>query len=108
MFVATLIFGLLYVLFILPQQRRVKAHQQTVARLEEGDEVVMTAGIYGRIVRLGPEDLDLEVAPGVELKFARQAVLRRVEHAVDIEAETDNNADAVQRGDDLSSGSSGQ
>ena len=49
-------FGLLYVLFILPQQRRVRAHQQVVAGLEEGDEVVLTAGIYGRITRLGPEE----------------------------------------------------
>jgi preprotein translocase subunit YajC len=80
--VLTLSFGLLWVLFLLPQQRRVRAHQQLVATLEEGDEVVLSAGIFGRITRLGPEDLDLEVAPGVELRVARQAVLRRVEHAV--------------------------
>jgi preprotein translocase subunit YajC len=67
------------VFFILPQQRRVRAHHQLVAGLQEGDEVVLTAGIYGRIIELGGEDLSLEVAPGVELRVARQAVLRRVE-----------------------------
>jgi preprotein translocase subunit YajC len=82
--VVALSFGLLWVLFLLPQQRRVRAHQQLVAALEEGDEVVLSAGIFGRITRLGPEDMDLQVAPGVELRVARQAVLRRVEDATEL------------------------
>ncbi|HEX5366313.1 MAG TPA: preprotein translocase subunit YajC [Acidimicrobiales bacterium] len=76
-------FALLWVLFILPQQRRVRGHQALVAALRPGDEVVLTAGIYGRIVDLGPEDMSVEVAPGVRLRVARQAVLRRLEDAVD-------------------------
>jgi len=79
--VLAITFALLWVLFILPQQRRVRAHQQLVSGLDEGDEVVLTAGIYGRITALGPEELSLEVAPGIELRVARQAVLRRVETA---------------------------
>ncbi len=74
-------FVLLWVLFILPQQRRVRAHQALVASVQPGDEVVLSAGIYGRIVDLGPEEMTLAVAPGVELRVARQAVLRRVEDA---------------------------
>jgi len=76
-------FVLLWVLFILPQQRRVRAHQALVASLEPGDEVVLTAGIFGRIVDLDVEELSLEVAPGVELRVARQAVLRKVEDAIE-------------------------
>jgi len=79
--VLAITFALLWVLFILPQQRRVRAHQQLVSGLDEGDEVVLTAGIYGRITELGPEELSLEVAPGVELRVARQAVLRRIQTA---------------------------
>jgi preprotein translocase subunit YajC len=79
--VLTLSFGLLWVLFLLPQKRQVRAHQQLVADLNEGDEVVLTAGIHGRITHLGTEDARLEVAPGGELHIARQAVLRRVEAA---------------------------
>lgn len=75
--VAAVSLVLLWALFIYPQQRRVRAHHQLVAALEEGDEVVLSAGIYGRIVRLGDDELTLEVAPGVELRVARQAVLRR-------------------------------
>ena len=79
--VLAITFALLWVLFILPQQRRVRAHQQLVSGLHEGDEVVLTAGIYGRITELGPEEMSLEVAPGVEMRVARQAVLRRIETA---------------------------
>jgi preprotein translocase subunit YajC len=74
-------FVLLWVLFILPQQRRVRAHQALVASVEPGDEVVLSAGIYGRVVELSADELTLAVAPGVELRVARQAVLRRVEDA---------------------------
>jgi preprotein translocase subunit YajC len=79
--VVAVTFVLLWVFFILPQQRRVRAHQALVASIETGDRVVLSAGIYGRIVELGPEDLTLEVAPGVELRVARQAVLRLIEDA---------------------------
>ncbi|MFP3899625.1 MAG: preprotein translocase subunit YajC [Acidimicrobiia bacterium] len=72
-------FLLLWFVFIRPQQRRVREHQRLVASLQVGDEVVLTAGIFGRITALGAEEVDLEVSPGVELRVARQAVLRKVE-----------------------------
>jgi preprotein translocase subunit YajC len=81
-------FVLLWAMFIRPQQRRLREHRMVVASLDVGDEVVLSAGIYGRIVKLGPEELTLEVAPGVELRVARQAVLRRVES---LGAETTDN-----------------
>jgi preprotein translocase subunit YajC len=81
-------FVLLWVLFILPQQRRVRAHQALVASIQPGDQVILSAGIYGRIVALGPEEMTLEVAPGVELRVARQAVLRVVEDVTAIDADT--------------------
>jgi preprotein translocase subunit YajC len=78
-FVAAVPLVLLWALFIYPQQKRVRAHQQLVASLAEGDEVVLSAGIHGRIVELGADELRLEVAPGVTIRVARQAVLRRAE-----------------------------
>ena len=82
LFILAVTFALLWVIFILPQQRRVRAHQALVASVQPGDQVILSAGIYGRIVDLGPEDLTLEIAPGVEIRAARQAVLRLVEDGV--------------------------
>jgi preprotein translocase subunit YajC len=97
-------FVLLWVLFILPQQRRVRAHQALVASLEPGDEVVLSAGIHGRIADLGPEELMLEVAPGVELRVARQAVLRLVEHATPADDDTDGVDRDANGAEDASAG----
>ncbi|HEY8543564.1 MAG TPA: preprotein translocase subunit YajC [Acidimicrobiales bacterium] len=88
-------FGLMWVLFLLPQQRRVKAHQQLVASLEEGDDVVLTAGIFGRITDLGPEEMLVEVAPSVEIRVARMAVLRRVDDATSSTSSTSSRSSLV-------------
>lgn len=71
-------FGLVWALFILPQQRRIREHQAVVASLEVGDEVMTTAGIYGTVVALDDQVVTLEVAPGTALRVARGAVGHRV------------------------------
>jgi preprotein translocase subunit YajC len=58
--------------------------QRLVATLEVGDDVVTGGGIYGRITRVHGEEVQLEVAPGVELRMARAAVLRRVGETADV------------------------
>jgi preprotein translocase subunit YajC len=68
----------MYFLVIRPQQQRIRAQQALVAALQVGDEVVSSAGIYGRIVSLTDEIAMLEVADGVELRIARGAIARRI------------------------------
>jgi preprotein translocase subunit YajC len=71
-------FGLMWVLLILPQQRRMKAHQAVVASLQVGDEVVTAGGVYGTITSVDEETLAVEVAPGVVLRVLRSAVSQRI------------------------------
>lgn len=71
-------FLLMWVLFIRPQQRRLRAHQALVARLEVGDEVMTTSGLYGTVTALDDEVAHLEVAPGTVVRLARGAVARRL------------------------------
>lgn len=66
--------ALLWVLFIVPQQRRVRAHQAFVAALEVGDEVITTAGVFGTITAVDDDTVRLRVADGVELTMARMAI----------------------------------
>ena len=73
-------FLLMWVLFILPQQRRLRAHQAVVRSLQVGDEVMTTAGLYGTITELD-DDADvvhLEIAEGTVVRLARGAVANRV------------------------------
>lgn len=71
-------FVLMWVLFILPQQRRVKAHQAMLTRLEVGDEVMTTTGMYGTLTELDDQDVRVEIAPGTVVRLARGAVARRL------------------------------
>ena len=71
-------FGLMWVLLILPQQRRMKAHQAVVASLQVGDEVLTAGGVYGTITSVDDETLAVEVAPGVVLRVLRSAVSSRI------------------------------
>jgi preprotein translocase subunit YajC len=46
--------------------------------LAPGDEVMMGAGIFGTVTSADDDTLHLEVSPGVVLRVARGAVVRRV------------------------------
>ena len=64
-----------YFLMMRPQQRRRKQMMQVSNELQPGQRVRTTAGIYGTIVAVDGQDLDLEIAPGVEVRIMRRAIM---------------------------------
>ena len=56
------------------QQRRVAELQ---AELAVGDEVIISAGIFGTVVSIQDDRVQLEIAPGTVVTAARQVVIRR-------------------------------
>jgi preprotein translocase subunit YajC len=87
---ANLIFlGFLIVIFyfmlIRPQMRRVEQHRRLISSIGVGDEIVTIGGIYGRVGRMGDEDIDLEVSPGTTIRIVKSAIARRVTQDVDDE-----------------------
>jgi preprotein translocase subunit YajC len=85
-----LIFGLMYVLMIRPQQRKVKEQQALVLSISAGDEVVLNSGIFGVVKEVDGGDenvLWIEVYSGVELKVLRSAVDRRFNEATAVDEE---------------------
>jgi preprotein translocase subunit YajC len=63
-----------YFFFFRPRQQRAKAQAAKGKSFGIGDEVMSVGGIYGRVVGLGDESVDVEVAPGVVLTFLNRAV----------------------------------
>jgi preprotein translocase subunit YajC len=63
-----------YLLLWRPQQRRMAMVRALQSQLRQGDEVLTTSGIYARVVRLGDDDAELEVAPGTVIHVARGAI----------------------------------
>lgn len=67
-----------YFLLIRPQVKRQKEQQQLMASLAVGDRVVTIGGMYGTIVELGEDTVDLKIAEGVVVTYARSAIARKV------------------------------
>lgn len=62
------------------QQRKVEQLQR---ELQVGDEVVLSAGIFGTVRSLTDARVDIEIASGVVITVARQVVVRRVQDLSD-------------------------
>jgi preprotein translocase subunit YajC len=69
------IFIAFYFLMIRPQQRRrqqAMSQQNTVA---PGARVRTTAGMYATVVAVDGDDVVLEVAPGIEVRYMKRAIM---------------------------------
>ena len=66
--------AIFYLVLVRPQQKRVKKHQQVIASLKPGDEVVTIGGLYGYVREVDDAVVHLEVASGTVLRYARSAV----------------------------------
>jgi preprotein translocase subunit YajC len=69
-----LIMVIFYFLMILPAQRRQKKVTEMLKALKTGDKVITNGGIYGTIVGLEEEAVQLRVAEQVKMKVARSAI----------------------------------
>ena len=65
-------------LFVVLPRRRIRAVEALQSQLSEGDEIMPTGGMFGRISRLEHDTFELEIAPGTVVRFARGAVGRRI------------------------------
>nr|MBZ4194458.1 preprotein translocase subunit YajC [Candidatus Contendobacter sp.] len=61
-------------LLIRPQTKRAKEHKQMVETLKKGDEVVTGGGVLGRIIEIGENFIQVEIAESVQIKVQKQAV----------------------------------
>lgn len=65
-----------YLLILRPARSRQKEVQQIQSALSAGSRVMLASGIYGTVVTLGDDTIELEIAPGTTVTAARQAVAR--------------------------------
>ena len=71
-----LMFVVLYFVMIRPQMKKQKEHRTMMDALSKGDEVVTVGGVLGKIAKLNENNLNLEVANGVEIQLQRSAVVQ--------------------------------
>lgn len=70
-----LFFVVLYVLMILPNQRKQKKWQEMLSHLKSGDRVTTNGGIRGTILTVKDDAVILRIQPdGVKLEFVKNAI----------------------------------
>src|SRR6476659_9545004 len=69
-----LIFVIFYILMIRPQQKRVKEHQDAIAAVKKGDEVITGGGIRGRVTKVSDDEAEVEIAPGVRVRVVKNTL----------------------------------
>lgn len=69
-----LIFGIFYVVLMLPMQRQRKALAQMIANLKKGDKVITNGGLYGDVVSVDTQTVILRIADNVRVKVAKSAI----------------------------------
>jgi preprotein translocase subunit YajC len=69
-----LIMVIFYFLMIMPAQRRQKKVNEMLKNLKNGDKVITNGGIYGTIVGLEGDAIQLRIADQVKIKVSRSAV----------------------------------
>jgi preprotein translocase subunit YajC len=69
-----LIMVIFYFLMIMPAQRRQKKVTQMLNELKTGDKVITNGGIYGTIVGLEGDAVQLRIAEQVKIKISRSAI----------------------------------
>jgi preprotein translocase subunit YajC len=73
-----LLFVVMYFLMIRPQQKRRREAQDMQSSLGLGDEIVTIGGLHATVVSVDDDVVTVEIAPGVNVRFARPAIARVV------------------------------
>lgn len=78
-----LIFGIFYVLVILPQKRQQQQLKEMIAALKIGDEVVTNGGIIGKIIEIRETSFIIRSADKSNMEIGKAAVVgKRAEDEV--------------------------
>jgi preprotein translocase subunit YajC len=59
---------------IRPQRKRQKEQQKMMSELQKGDDVITTAGIYGRIESIDDSSIVIKLESGGTMRVVRNAV----------------------------------
>jgi preprotein translocase subunit YajC len=68
------ILAIFYLIVFLPARRRQKKLQEMIDNLKAGDKVITSGGIYGTIVGLKADRIQLRIAENVKIELSRNAV----------------------------------
>jgi preprotein translocase subunit YajC len=69
-----LVLVIFYLLIIMPQRKKQKKHMEMVDQLKPGDRVITTAGIFGTVMDVRKDLIDLKISSSTNIKITKSAI----------------------------------
>jgi preprotein translocase subunit YajC len=73
------IFGVFYLIVIRPMRKKQQEMESMLSELKNGDRVLTSGGIYGTVVGVNGDRIQLRVAEHVKIQVAKSAITQLVE-----------------------------
>ena len=77
-----LLFGfmiLIYFLMIRPENKRRKTHQDMLASLDVGEEIVTAGGILGKVTKINDQYIELSISDSTKIKIQKTSISAQTE-----------------------------
>lgn len=69
-----LVFVIFYLLIIMPSRKKQKKHQEMVNALKPGDKIVTSGGIYGTVMGVQEDRIEVKISANVKIDITKNAV----------------------------------
>jgi preprotein translocase subunit YajC len=69
-----LVFVIFYLLIVMPQRKKQKKHMTMVEQLKPGDRIITTGGIFGTVMGVQKDRIELKIAANVKIDVTKSAV----------------------------------
>ena len=75
------IFSIFYFIVFRPMRKRQQETETMLSELKNGDQILTSGGIFGTVVGIQEDRIQLRIADSVKIQIARSAVSQRLEAA---------------------------
>jgi preprotein translocase subunit YajC len=69
-----MVFAIFYFIVIVPNKRQTQKVQEFLDSLKVNDKIITTSGIFGQVMRLDDQSVQLQIADKVTIKVSRAAI----------------------------------
>ena len=69
-----LVFVIFWFLMIRPQQKRMREHQAAIMAVKKGDRVVTGGGLIGKVIKVGDNEVEVELAQGIRVQAVKSTL----------------------------------
>jgi preprotein translocase subunit YajC len=81
LFLMLVIFGVFYLIVLRPMRKKQQETETMLGSLKNGDRIVTSGGIYGTVVGVGDDLVQLRIADHVKIQVAKSAIAQLVEES---------------------------